>query len=96
VRNFGNDFPPTDSGYLRPPYWFIKWQLKRINEREKRPFTFWITPWEIDTKELPLNSVSGLAKLWYYLSLNDPETKLKKLLGDFYFSTIQTLLGLPD
>ena len=50
MRVFGNNFPVAGGGYFRLfPYHITKIFLKRINSSERKPFVFYIHPWEIDS-----------------------------------------------
>ena len=95
IRIFENNFPVAGGGYFRLfPYRFIKWGFKRINMQEKKPFIFYIHPWEFDENQPSIRGVSVLSKFRHYINLNKTEGKIKKLLNDFSFSRVKDVLGL--
>lgn len=95
IRVLGENLPIAGGGYFRLfPYWFTKWSLKRINITEKKPFIFYIHPWELDVDQPRIRSASNLAKLRHYVNLNKTEDKLRRVLTDFDFSSVREVLGL--
>jgi polysaccharide deacetylase family protein (PEP-CTERM system associated) len=94
VQLLGMNLPISGGGYFRLfPYPLIKKGLKRINEKEQRPFIFYIHPWEIDPEQPRINGLSSRSKFRHYVNLDKTELKFRRLLGDFQFSTIKQLLG---
>ncbi|MFE8071655.1 DUF3473 domain-containing protein [Marinobacteraceae bacterium S3BR75-40.1] len=98
IKLSGFTLPISGGGYFRLfPYWFTKWGLKTIN-KQKRPFIFYLHPWEIDPKQ-PRFNVSALSKFRHYNNLAKCEGRLLRLLIDFEFSTVSNVLaemGLYD
>ena len=93
VKLFGQNLPISGGGYFRLfPYPVIKKGLKSINEREGKPFIFYIHPWEIDPEQPRINGLSSRSKFRHYVNLDKTESKFSKLLKDFQFSPIQQLL----
>lgn len=91
VRILNNNVPVAGGGYLRLfPYRFIKWGLKRINEREKQPVVVYLHPWEID-KDQPRMEGSMMSRFRHYVCLEKMEPRLQELLRDFKFSTMKDL-----
>ncbi|MGA1863742.1 MAG: XrtA system polysaccharide deacetylase [bacterium] len=94
IRIFTNNFPIAGGGYFRLfPYQLTRWGLKKINEKEKKPFIFYIHPWEFDKDQPVIRSASSLSKFRHYININKTEKKLKKLLIDFNFSRVRDVLG---
>ena len=94
VQLLGMNLPISGGGYFRLfPYSLLKKGLKRINEKEQRPFIFYIHPWEIDPEQPRINGLSSRSKFRHYINLDKTESKFRRLLGDFQFSTIKQLLG---
>jgi polysaccharide deacetylase family protein (PEP-CTERM system associated) len=94
VRLLRQNLAISGGGYFRLfPYPLIKKGLKRINEKEQRPFIFYIHPWEIDPEQPRINGLSSRSKFRHYINLDKTESKFRRLLGDFQFSTIKKLLG---
>jgi hypothetical protein len=93
IRICGQNIPISGGGYFRLfPYSLIKKGLRRINEEEEQPFIFYIHPWEIDPDQPRMNSISRKSKFRHYINLDKTESRFKKLLTDFNFSSIKDLL----
>ena len=89
ARIFGCRLPVAGGGYFRLfPYWLTRWGLASINRRERRPFVFYLHPWEIDPAQ-PRVSASLLSRFRHYTNLAECETRLRRLLGEFRFGTIE-------
>lgn len=85
--------PVSGGGYFRLlPYWFTSRGLRDINEREGNPFTFYLHPWEIDVDQ-PRVRVKWLSRFRHYTNLHKCEARLRRLLGDFRFSTMSKVLA---
>ena len=94
VKVLGTNFPISGGGYFRLfPYPIIRRGLGSINEKEQKPFIFYIHPWEIDPNQPRINGLSSRSKFRHYVNLDKTEFKFKKLLSDFEFSSIRELLG---
>jgi polysaccharide deacetylase family protein (PEP-CTERM system associated) len=88
---FGQKIPVAGGGYFRLlPYWFTKFALKRINNREMQPFVFYLHPWEIDSEQPRFNQANRLSKFRHYNNLNKTMGRFERLLNDFDF------IPLPD
>ena len=93
VKLFGQNFPISGGGYFRLfPYSIVKRALTGINEKEQKPFIFYIHPWEIDFEQPRIPGLKLKSRLRHYINLDKTENKLKILLGDFQFSTIRQFL----
>lgn len=89
ARIFGYRLPVSGGGYFRLfPYWLTRWGLMSINRRERRPFVFYLHPWEIDPAQ-PRVSASVLSRFRHYTNLAKCEARLRRLLGEFQFGTIE-------
>ena len=88
----GQRIPIGGGGYFRIfPYWFSKWGMGRINERDEMPFSFYLHPWEIDQDQPRINA--GLkSRFRHYNNLDKFEPRLRKLLQRFQFDTMSTVL----
>jgi polysaccharide deacetylase family protein (PEP-CTERM system associated) len=97
ARLLGLRLPVSGGGYFRLlPYWLTRWGLTSINQRELRPFVFYLHPWEIDPGQ-PRISASWLSRFRHYTNLEKCEERLRRLLGEFRFGTARdalTQLGL--
>lgn len=86
---FGQNFPVSGGGYFRLlPYTVIRAALKRINQVEKKPFVFYIHPWEIDTGQPRIKKGSTLSKFRHYVNISSTMSKFDRLLKDFNFGTL--------
>jgi polysaccharide deacetylase family protein (PEP-CTERM system associated) len=93
------NLPIGGGGYFRIlPYGWTKWGIQRVNRLEGRPAIFYLHPWEIDPDQ-PTLRTSALGRFRHYRNLHDTERRLKRLLGDFRFgpmlSVINGLTPLP-
>ena len=85
--------PFGGGAYLRLlPYWYTRWGIRFLNEREGQPACVYVHPWEIDTGQ-PRMKGSVTARMRHYLGLRGLETKLRGLLRDFNFQTMGALIG---
>jgi len=87
VMILGRRFPVAGGGWLRQlPYWFTHWGIKKLN-REGIPAIVYFHPWELDT-DLPRVDLGWKNRIRQYGNLNTMESKVRKLLNDFDFLTI--------
>lgn len=92
-RIFGYDLPVAGGGYFRLyPYAFTKFALKSINQTENEPFIFYLHPWEIDPQQ-PRIKTNFKSRFRHYNNLDKCEVRLDKLLEDFDFSTVESVLN---
>lgn len=96
---FGLKVPVSGGGYFRLlPYALSRRGLRQINERNARPFTFYLHPWEIDPGQ-PRIRVGALSRFRHYTNLARCEARLRRLLGEFRFAPMCEVLathGLLD
>jgi len=93
---FGYRLPVGGGGYFRIyPYAFSRMALKSINRKLRRPFIFYLHPWEVDPDQPRIES-SWLSRFRHYNNLDKCEARLTKLLSDFRFSTVQQVLSDLD
>jgi polysaccharide deacetylase family protein (PEP-CTERM system associated) len=87
ARAFGFRLPVAGGGYFRLlPYWLTRWGLASINQRELRPFVFYLHPWEVDPEQ-PRVSANWLSRFRHYTNLGECESRLRRLLAEFKFGT---------
>ena len=95
------NLPIAGGGYFRIlPYWWTRWGIARLNRLERRPAIFYLHPWEIDPDQ-PRLSASRLGAFRHYHNLTHTESRLRALVRDFRFGSIQSLIadlrvGLTD
>jgi polysaccharide deacetylase family protein (PEP-CTERM system associated) len=94
VHIFRQNLPISGGGYFRLfPYSLVKKGLKRINKVEKKPFTFYVHPWEFDPDQPRLKSLSFKSKFRHYINLEKTESKFRKLLRDFQFAPMRNVMN---
>ena len=88
----GCRLPVAGGGYFRLfPYQLTRWGLSSINKHERRPFIFYLHPWEVDPDQ-PRIQASWLSRFRHYTNLDKCEGRLRRLLEEFGFSTVQDVL----
>jgi len=94
LRILNINIPIAGGGYFRLfPYAFIKNALKYINIKEKKPFVFYLHPWELDPNQPRINHIPWRSRFRHYVNLGKTEKKFKKLLSDFRFTTVLKVLS---
>lgn len=84
--------PVSGGGYFRLfPYAFSRWALRSINRVDRRPSIFYLHPWEIDPYQ-PRIPAKWLSRFRHYNNLDRCEGRLERLLGDFRFGTVRSVL----
>ena len=87
------NLPVAGGGYFRIlPYWWTRWGIARVNRIERRPAVFYLHPWEIDPDQPRLHA-GRLGRFRHYRNLHRTEERLRQLLGEFRFDTIQSLVA---
>jgi polysaccharide deacetylase family protein (PEP-CTERM system associated) len=93
LRFLGMNFPVGGGGYLRLfPYSLTSWAIRRINELENQPAMVYLHPWEIDVNQ-PRIPAPLLSRFRHYQNLDSTEVKIKKLLEEFSFSSMEQALA---
>jgi len=84
--------PLAGGAYLRLlPYSYTRWGIYFLNRTEQCSACVYVHPWELDPEQPRLN-VSLTAGLRHYLGLSTLEKKLRQLLRDFEFATLESFL----
>ncbi len=95
VRLAGMNLPVAGGGYFRLlPYRWTRWGIARLNQVERQPAIFYLHPWEIDPGQPRLNA-AALSRYRHYRNLDKTHTRLERLLQDFRFTSMSSLLRLP-
>jgi polysaccharide deacetylase family protein (PEP-CTERM system associated) len=90
------NLPIAGGGYFRLlPYRWAQWGISRVNRIEGLPVVFYLHPWEIDPDQ-PRLSAGRLSRLRHYRNLAKTEGRLRQLLTDFRFDTVQSLIQRAD
>jgi polysaccharide deacetylase family protein (PEP-CTERM system associated) len=91
VRALGINWPIAGGFYLRSlPYAIVKWGLERIN-REGKPATVYLHPWDLDVEQ-PYPNPTLRERFTHYYNLRQTAPKLEALLRDFRFGPLVHLL----
>jgi polysaccharide deacetylase family protein (PEP-CTERM system associated) len=87
--------PIAGGGYFRLfPYAITKWGLSRINRMEKKPFVFYLHPWELDPQQPRMEGAGVKSQVRHYLNLGKTEKRFRKLLMDFSLAPLMQSIPL--
>jgi polysaccharide deacetylase family protein (PEP-CTERM system associated) len=93
VRMAGVNWPVGGGGYFRLlPYGWTRWGIRRVNAHEGAPAVFCLHPWEVDPGQ-PRLPAPAIARFRHYRNLADTETRLERLLREFAFGTMRSLIA---
>lgn len=82
----GRKVPVSGGGYFRLfPYWFTRLALNAINQKEGKPFVFYLHPWELDTEQPRIQQARFLSRFRHYNQLRSTSARFGRLLYDFNF-----------
>lgn len=86
------NYPCGGGGFFRLyPYVFSRWAFKRTNNAENQPGIFYFHPWEIDPEQPRQENLAFKAKFRHYLNIHRMESRIKSLLTDFEWDTMQAI-----
>lgn len=89
----GKRIPCSGGGYFRLfPYYITRQLIKKCNS-QGRPVIFYLHPWETDTGQ-PKKNMPILNRFRHYNNLGKTGKRLDRLLDDFEFTTIKSLVRL--
>ena len=92
LRLAGLNIPIAGGGYFRLfPYPVTRWGIRRVNARDSQPVVFYLHPWEIDPQQ-PRIASGALSRFRHYVNLHKTEGRLIRLLEDFRFAPMRTVL----
>jgi polysaccharide deacetylase family protein (PEP-CTERM system associated) len=87
--------PVAGGGYFRIlPYAWSRWGIRHLNRAERQPAVFYLHPWEVDPDQ-PRLPAGRLGRFRHYRNLHKTEPRLRRLLSDFRFGTVASLLRTP-
>jgi len=97
TRLGGFRLPVAGGGYFRLyPYALSRFGLTRINREERKPFIFYLHPWEIDAQQ-PRIRAGAISRFRHYTNLSRCSERLIRLLDDFRFAPAgDVLAGLGE
>ena len=86
------NLPIAGGGYFRIlPYGWTRWGIARLNRLERRAAVFYLHPWEIDPDQ-PRLGAGRLSTFRHYHNLERTEGRLRELLRDFRFGTMEEVV----
>jgi polysaccharide deacetylase family protein (PEP-CTERM system associated) len=89
VKIFGRNLPIAGGGYFRLlPYPVTRWGLRRINLQDRKPFVFYLHPWEFDSRQPRMKNIGYKSRFRHYLNLHKTGERFTQLLDDFEFTSI--------
>jgi hypothetical protein len=74
------------------PYQWTRSGIRRVNVVEQQPTVFYVHPWEVDPGQ-PRVNVGAMTRLRHYRNLHKTEERLRRLLGEFAFGTVSSVLA---
>ena len=93
VRLGRMNLPVAGGGYFRLyPYPLTRWALRRINAEQHSAIVY-LHPWEIDPDQ-PRMTASWQARFRHYNNLKRTALRLRRMCGEFRFTTARQVLGL--
>lgn len=91
VKLPGINLPIAGGGYFRLfPYWFTSNALKWINKRDRKPFVFYLHPWEVDPAQPRIKDAGAKSRFRHYLNLDKTLGRLDRLLQEFRFAPLKS------
>ncbi len=88
------NLPIGGGGYFRMlPYGWTRWGIRRVNRTERQPVVFYFHPWEVDPDQ-PRFEIGRTTRLRHYTGLRTTADRLRRLVGDFRFDSVATVLNL--
>jgi polysaccharide deacetylase family protein (PEP-CTERM system associated) len=96
VRIGSVNLPIAGGGYFRLlPYSFTRWGIRRVNTTEQSPVVFYLHPWEVDPGQ-PRMTVGTTTRWRHYGGLHQMADRLTRLVSDFRFDTVASVLKLSS
>ena len=93
MRLLARNWPAGGGGYFRlMPYAMSRWLLRRVNEVDRQPAIFYFHPWEIDADQPRVAGIGLKTRFRHYLNLERTEQRLKRLLSDFQWGTVDDVI----
>jgi polysaccharide deacetylase family protein (PEP-CTERM system associated) len=93
LRYCGAKLPVAGGGYFRLfPYGVTRWALRKLNAQQQE-FVFYVHPWEVDPEQPRVEKARATSRFRHYLNLDRCAERLGRLLGDFEFDTMYSVLA---
>lgn len=97
VNFFGKNYPCGGGGFFRlMPYGLSRMAITYVNKKENQPTVFYFHPWEIDPGQPVQSNLSLKSRFRHYVNLHAMKNKIKKLLQDFNWQTMEKTYLTPD
>ena len=97
VRFGDKNLPCGGGGFFRfYPYALSKWAFNRVNNQENESGIFYFHPWEIDPEQPRQHGLSFKTRTRHYLNLNRMENRIKRLLTDFNWDTMENVFQINE
>ncbi|MBT2186937.1 XrtA system polysaccharide deacetylase [Sphingobium nicotianae] len=74
------------------PYRFSHWAMTQVTQQDQRPAILYFHPWEIDPGQPRVAKAPLRSKVRHYTNLGAMQGKLERLLGDFRWARIDSLV----
>jgi len=87
----GYRLPVAGGGYFRLYPYLLSRQLLRGINKQGHPFVFYLHPWEVDPEQ-PRIKAGFVSRTRHYMNLQRCESRLRALLKDFQFSSMENVL----
>jgi hypothetical protein len=75
------------------PYAYTAYGIRGCN-RENRPAVIYLHPWEIDPDQPRVRNIPLTKRIGNYINLDRTEERVSRLLSEFQFGTLASVLGL--
>jgi polysaccharide deacetylase family protein (PEP-CTERM system associated) len=86
------NLPAGGGGYFRLlPYRVSRLLLRQVNRQDGRTAVFYLHPWELDPGQPRIRGTTLRTRLRHYVNLHRTEARLRRLLRDFTWRTIDEL-----
>ena len=93
IKKFGRNFPAGGGGFFRLyPYAVSKWAINTLNREDGAASIFYFHPWEIDPGQPAQENIPLKTRFRHYLNLDKTEKRLEKLLQDFQWVRMDSML----
>ena len=93
----GMPIPAAGGGYFRQyPYALSKWLFKTASENGEKSLIFYLHPWEIDPEQPRIPDAGWLSNFRHYTNLSRCNSRLRSMLQDFEFTTVENVLKDSD
>jgi len=89
--------PAGGGGYFRLfPYTLSQWAIRHVNESDGQAAVFYFHPWEIDPEQPRQTGIGWKTRFRHYLNLDRMESRLRRLLRDFRWDTMERVFLADD